>query len=180
MFNIKKLLLIDALTFIPGETQNCNWFTWIPSNSQSRSHYLYSYSKAESTVRPATLSYSTTQFDVFHYDIKLMCCSVLFVRSLLCKVAKKYMLLSKNNWQDQSLTGQVRNQAGHCPLTGCYFQPWWWNKSCWPRYCIEGIMAIKREEIIPTTKEDVLQEIWMAWLLWKYCKSRYTCSGIHC
>ena len=48
MFNIRKLLLIDALTFIPGETQddplritslNCYRFSRILSNSQSRSHY---------------------------------------------------------------------------------------------------------------------------------------------
>ena len=25
--------------------------------------------------------------------------------------------------QDESLTGQVHDQAGHCQLTGCYFQP---------------------------------------------------------
>ena len=34
------------------------------------------------------------------------------------------MFVSKNHWQDRSLTGQVRDQAGHCPLTGRYFQPW--------------------------------------------------------
>ena len=34
------------------------------------------------------------------------------------------MFVSKNDRQDESLTGQVRDQAGHCPLTGRYFQPW--------------------------------------------------------
>ena len=29
----------------------------------------------------------------------------------------------QNDRQDQSLTGQVRDQAGHCPLTGRYLQP---------------------------------------------------------
>ena len=33
------------------------------------------------------------------------------------------MFISKNDRQDESLTGQVRDQAGHCPLTGRYFQP---------------------------------------------------------
>ena len=33
------------------------------------------------------------------------------------------MLLSKNDRQDRSFTGQVHNQAGHCPLTGRYFEP---------------------------------------------------------
>ena len=30
----------------------------------------------------------------------------------------------QNDRQDRSLTGQVPDQAGHCPLTGRYFQPW--------------------------------------------------------
>ena len=38
----------------------------------------------------------------------------------LCSYPK---MTSQNDWQDESLTGQVRDQAGHCPLTGCYFQP---------------------------------------------------------
>ena len=25
--------------------------------------------------------------------------------------------------QDESLTGQIHNQSGHCPLTGPYFEP---------------------------------------------------------
>ena len=29
----------------------------------------------------------------------------------------------QNDRQDQSLTGQVHDQAGQCPLTGRYFQP---------------------------------------------------------
>ena len=29
----------------------------------------------------------------------------------------------KNDRQDCSFTGQVRDQAGQCPLTGRYFQP---------------------------------------------------------
>ena len=33
-------------------------------------------------------------------------------------------MTGQNNWQDESLTGQVHNQAGHCPLTGRYFEPW--------------------------------------------------------
>ena len=33
------------------------------------------------------------------------------------------MFVSKNDRQDDSLTGQVRDQAGHCPLTCRYFQP---------------------------------------------------------
>ena len=33
-------------------------------------------------------------------------------------------MTSQNDWQDESLTGQVHDQAGHCPLTGRYFEPW--------------------------------------------------------
>ena len=32
-------------------------------------------------------------------------------------------MTGQNDWQDRSLTGQVRDQAGHCPLTGRYLQP---------------------------------------------------------
>ena len=31
-------------------------------------------------------------------------------------------MTGQNDRQDESLTGQVRDQAGHSPLTGCYFQ----------------------------------------------------------
>ena len=32
-------------------------------------------------------------------------------------------MTGQNDRQDQSLTGRVHNQAGHCPLTGRYFEP---------------------------------------------------------
>ena len=32
-------------------------------------------------------------------------------------------MTGQNDWQDESLTGQVHDQAGHCPLTGRYFEP---------------------------------------------------------
>ena len=32
-------------------------------------------------------------------------------------------MTGQNDRQDRSLTGQVQDQAGHCPLTGRYFQP---------------------------------------------------------
>ena len=32
-------------------------------------------------------------------------------------------MTGQNDRQDRSLTGQVRDQAGHCPLTSRYFQP---------------------------------------------------------
>ena len=33
------------------------------------------------------------------------------------------IMTSQNDRQDESLTGQVHDQAGHCPLTGRYFEP---------------------------------------------------------
>ena len=33
-------------------------------------------------------------------------------------------MAGQNDQQDESLTGQVSDQAGHCPLTGRYFKPW--------------------------------------------------------
>ena len=32
-------------------------------------------------------------------------------------------MTGQNDREDESLTGQVCDQAGHCPLTGRYFQP---------------------------------------------------------
>ena len=32
-------------------------------------------------------------------------------------------MTGQNDRQDESLTGQLHDQAGHCPLTGRYFEP---------------------------------------------------------
>ena len=32
-------------------------------------------------------------------------------------------MIGQNDWPDESLTGQADDQAGHCPLTGRYFEP---------------------------------------------------------
>ena len=37
------------------------------------------------------------------------------------------MFASKNDRQDKSLTSQAHDQAGHCPLTDRYFEPWLTN-----------------------------------------------------
>ena len=86
MFDIKKLLLIDALTLIysPRNTgrpvENCNRFAWIASNSQSRSHYwLQESRKYRCRVGPATLRYSTTQFLI----VSLCCVSLWHESNLL-------------------------------------------------------------------------------------------------
>ena len=42
-------------------------------------------------------------------------------RQLYGKYFKRFA--SKNDRQDESLTGQVHDQAGHCPLTGHHFEP---------------------------------------------------------
>ena len=76
MFDIKKLLLlIDMLTFIPRVTQDdllrvmidLPEFRRIPKEG-----HITDYSKAERTVRPATLRYSTTQF----VTVSLCCISL--------------------------------------------------------------------------------------------------------
>ena len=33
-------------------------------------------------------------------------------------------MAGQNDWQDESLNGQAHDQTRHCPLTGCYFEPW--------------------------------------------------------
>ena len=33
-------------------------------------------------------------------------------------------MTGQNDRPDESLTGQAHDQARHCPLTGCYFEPW--------------------------------------------------------
>ena len=35
-------------------------------------------------------------------------------------------MTGQNDRPDESLTGQAHDQAGHCPLTGLYFEPWPW------------------------------------------------------
>ena len=43
-------------------------------------------------------------------------------------------MTGQNDRPDESLTGQVHDQAGHCPLTGRYFEHWHknihWNQGC--------------------------------------------------
>ena len=57
-------------------------------------------------------------------------------RALSDNCMKNKMFVSKNDRQDRSLTGQVRDQAGHCPLTCRYFQ------FCWPGFMliVEGVV----------------------------------------
>ena len=50
--------------------------------------------------------------------------SIQSYRALSDNYMKNKMFESKNDRQGKSLTGQVCDQAGHCPLTGHYFQPW--------------------------------------------------------
>ena len=44
-------------------------------------------------------------------------------RTLSNNCMENKMFVSKNDRQNRSLTGQVHDQAGHCPLTSRYFQP---------------------------------------------------------
>ena len=91
------------------------------------------------------------RFVAFHYNMKFIAV-FFFFKGFQCKAAKKakekrnhysvieqnalsdnYMkniikclhpkMTSQNDRQDESLTGQALYQAGHCPLTGRYFEP---------------------------------------------------------
>ena len=88
MFDIKKLLLINVLTFIPGETEdsrpveNCNRFARISSNSQRRSHsWLQQSRKYRTTCNTALLHSSVCYcFALLRFIMKLIYCGVLFLR----------------------------------------------------------------------------------------------------
>ena len=48
-----------------------------------------------------------------------------FIRTLnLFHFQYDWILTGQHDRQDESLTGQIHNQSGHCPLTGRYFKPW--------------------------------------------------------
>ena len=130
MFDIKKLF-INALAFVSGETQddllriaiNLPEFCRIPK--ACRSHYRLQQSRKYSmTCNFALLHHLSLllfRFVVFHYDMKLIYCGVLFLEGFRAKQQCSYpKITGKNDRQDESLTGQVHNQAGHCPLTGRY------------------------------------------------------------
>ena len=87
--------------------------------------HITNHSKAESTVQPAMLHYSTTQF----VNVSLCCISLtwnLFIAAFIFLDSfsamqqkmngqndrKDESLTSQNDWQDESLTGEVRDQAG--------------------------------------------------------------------
>ena len=48
-------------------------------------------------------------------------------------------MTGQNDRQDRSLTGQVCDQAGHCPLTGRYLQPWF------GKLCLQGPILTAHE-----------------------------------
>ena len=62
MFDIKKLLLIDAVRFIPGETQDDPLRVAIALPEFGRIPKAGHITEYRCTVRPATLRHSTTQF----------------------------------------------------------------------------------------------------------------------
>ena len=90
MFDIKKLLFINALTLIPGETQDDLLRTAIDLPEFRRipkacgSHYWLQQSRKYSTTCNVALLHQLSlllfRFVVFHYDMKLISCGVLFLR----------------------------------------------------------------------------------------------------
>ena len=99
MFSIKKFLLINVLTFIPGETQDypLRIAMDLPESGRiPKAGHITDYSKAESKgveyelqgcVTPQ-LSFLLFRFVAFHYDMKLIYRGVLFLRRFWCKAAK--------------------------------------------------------------------------------------------
>ena len=99
MFSIKKFLLINVLTFIPGETQDypLRIAMDLPESGQiPKAGHITDYSKAESKgveydlqgcVTPQ-LSFLLFRFVAFHYDMKLIYRGILFLRRFWCKAAK--------------------------------------------------------------------------------------------
>ena len=72
MFDIKKLLLINALTFLPGETQDDPLRIAIDLPKFRRIPKAGHITEYRCMVRPATLRYSTTQFVI----VSLCCVSL--------------------------------------------------------------------------------------------------------
>ena len=53
-------------------------------------------------------------------------------------------MTGQNDRQDKSLTGQVHDQAGHCPFkTGRYFEPC--NINCCNLLALIGVVLLKTE-----------------------------------
>ena len=72
MFDIMKLLLIDVLTFIPGETEDDRLRIAIDLPEFRRIPKAGHITEYRCMVRPATLRYSTTQFVI----VSLCCISL--------------------------------------------------------------------------------------------------------
>ena len=67
MFDIKKLLLIDAVRFIPGETQDDPLRVAIDLPEFRRIPRAGHITEYRCTVRPVTLRHSTTQFVIVSF-----------------------------------------------------------------------------------------------------------------
>ena len=75
-------------------------------------------------------------------------------------------MTSQNDRQDESLTGQVRDQDGHCPLTGHYFQPcvthiFWSLKAVWNVHKIFSALSWERESSAISTPGNLRQAMFL-------------------
>ena len=80
MFDIKKLLFINALTFIPGQTQDDLLRIAIDLPEFRRIPKACRYSTTCSVALLHQLSLLLFRFVVFHYDMKLIYYRVPFLR----------------------------------------------------------------------------------------------------
>ena len=61
-------------------------------------------------------------------------------------------MTGQNDRQDESLTGQAHDQAGHCPLTGRYFEPCHYSCTCISSFF--GLNVLKRATKRNTTVDS--------------------------
>ena len=84
MFNIKKLSLINALTFIPGKTQDDPLRIAIDLPKFHRIPQAGYITDLQRCITPQ-LSSLLFRFVAFHYDMKLICCGFFFVEGFSAK-----------------------------------------------------------------------------------------------
>ena len=109
MFDIKKLSLIDALTFIPGETQDDPLRIAIDLPKFRRIPQACHSTDLQRCVTPQ-LSLLLFRFVAFHYDIKLIYCGFFFLEGFSAKQQKtpkkkkslqRYRALSDNYMENK-------------------------------------------------------------------------------
>ena len=66
-------------------------------------------------------------------------------------------MTGQNDRPDESLTGQAHDQAGHCPLTGRYFEP------C---YCSNGVELYVSKNLKSIPRPDLQLDVELVKSCW--------------